>query len=104
MFSLRRAVLALAAVSCASCASSSSDDHGPSRKACEQYRSHVVEVRLEGVTQDRDAHRTALLASLGDQFVDRCVAETAPGELRCAMAASTIDTLRACSAPEGGAR
>jgi hypothetical protein len=65
---------------------------------------HVVDVRLEGVTQDRDAHRAALLASLGDQFVDRCIAETTPEEHRCAMAASTIDTLRACSAPEGGAR
>jgi hypothetical protein len=91
-----RSVLLLATVMIGSaCRDSDSSDTPPDRAACERYRDHILDVRLEGVVEDREAHRAALAASLGTDIVTQCL-ELDRAEVECATKAKTLAATRAC--------
>jgi hypothetical protein len=73
------------------------DEPAVSRGACERMREHAIELRLDGVVDDRDAHRATARQVLGERYVERCVAETSVAELECSLAAKTLQTLHACA-------
>src|SRR5258706_11150322 len=72
------------------------DPEEVSRRDCERLRDHVLSVRLESVTADVDQHRAALAATLGASYIDRCVTDVAPDELRCLMKAGDAAALASC--------
>lgn len=78
------------------CRGTDDSEAPPDRASCERYRDHILDVRLEGVVEDREAHRTALAASLGTDIVAQCL-EMDRAEVACATAAKTLDATRACS-------
>ncbi|HVG87239.1 MAG TPA: hypothetical protein VM820_22140 [Vicinamibacterales bacterium] len=80
-------------VTAAACADDS--DH-ITRRDCERLRDHVVGLRLERVTVDREQHKAALVASLGDGFIDACLTSITPTGLRCRLDARATDALAAC--------
>jgi hypothetical protein len=80
------------------CASGNEREVDPA--ACERLREHLIDVRFDGNAERQRVHRAAARDALGDDFVRRCVAETSPERLRCAMTASTVDAVRACSTSE----
>jgi hypothetical protein len=89
-------LLVVSCVVAASCASS--EDAGTSdRKRCTALRDHLVELRLQqsGATHV-EAHRAAMTAALGEDFVSRCV-ELPASEVRCALAAKDPTSALACS-------
>jgi len=90
----RAAALVLLAAALTACTSSSD---AVSRHDCERLRDHLVDLRMSSVTADRDQHREALLASLGDDFVTTCVDQTSTDKLRCALDAHDAAGLRACT-------
>lgn len=65
------------------------------RRDCEQLREHLVELRLAGVTTDREQHRRALEHSLGDDFLASCQA-LPRAHVQCARAAADTSALAAC--------
>ena len=69
----------------------------PSREQCQRLRSHVVELRLAGVSvAGTDSHRDALTRALGDEFVDKCQ-QLSMREVTCALAAKDSVSVTACS-------
>jgi hypothetical protein len=66
------------------------------RAACERYRDHLIDLRL-GNAPDKEAHRTALRASLGETPVDECLADLSRDDVQCALAATDFDQLTACN-------
>jgi hypothetical protein len=72
---------------------------GVSRRDCERLRDHVIDLRLQSVTADREQHRAALTTSLGDAFVTECASATSDMHLRCALAANDEESLAACARP-----
>jgi len=50
-------------------------------RECARLRDQQVEERMKSVTADREQHRAALAASLGDGFIRRCVEDLTAGGL-----------------------
>jgi hypothetical protein len=73
--------------------SSDSDPH-LGRADCEHLRDHLIEVRLEASAES--GHRDAMRRALGEDFVQRCVADVSREQLACAMNATDRDKLRTC--------
>lgn len=97
-----RAVLTLCLiVVCAGpgCGGRSGDSRGAraGRRDCERLRAHLVEIRLQAVSLDREEHRRALDASLGEDFVQTCVDTMPPREVACGRAARDAAALAACA-------
>jgi hypothetical protein len=93
---MRRIILAFVCAAGA-CADDPPRPQGLDRSACERMREHMVDVRLEGVVDQRDAHRQALVAALGDDFVTRCETTTSRAAHDCVLAATSIDSIRSCT-------
>lgn len=92
-------VRVISAVLVAAFAACSSDSDDVSRRDCERLRDHLIEVRLEAVTADREQHRAALEAAVGSSFIDGCLEQMSPGHLRCSLAASDSSALAECVEP-----
>src|SRR5262249_29946259 len=86
-----RCLRALALVLVVGCTASHDDDPA-SRDACERLRSHIIDVRLAGMTEvDVAAHRAAFESSLGDAFIESCGRALTVRQARCALEASDAD-------------
>lgn len=90
-------VLSLAAA-LAACGSPQPDD--TRRADCERLRDHLVELRVETVTEAHDRFRESIQASLG-HVVTSCLESMPASQLRCSLAATDFDALTACG--EAGA-
>lgn len=78
-------------------AACSSDPSEPNpRRECERIRDHIIELRLQGVTADRDQHRAAFESAFGESFLVRCVEEASPARRRCVLDAKDPQALAAC--------
>jgi hypothetical protein len=66
------------------------------RRRCTELRDHVVELQLQTVTDDRAAHRAALLASAGPTYVSDCVTTQSTPQLDCGLAAVSAADLARC--------
>jgi hypothetical protein len=78
------------------------DDSDRIERRCERARDHLVELQLDtapGV--DRAAHREAMRAALGADFVARCAGALTDAQLDCVLAAH--DPARAAECTAGGA-
>jgi len=77
----------------------STDDESPAdREACLKLRSHVIDVRLTGMTNvDVDAHRAAFERSLGDDFLDSCGKTFSVRQVKCAVEAVDSEAIEACT-------
>lgn len=64
--------------------------------ACAHLRDHLVDLDLENVSADRDAHRAALEHALGDGFVDECAAHRSPASVMCASHAGSLEVAARC--------
>jgi hypothetical protein len=86
-----------AVVAAAGC--TSTDDESPAdREACLKLRTHVIDVRLTGMTNvDVEAHRAAFERSLGDDFLDSCGKTFSVRQVKCAVEASDSDAIEACT-------
>jgi small lipoprotein (TIGR04454 family) len=89
--------LGLVVALAAACGSGSSTQ--VSRRECEALRDHLVELRMQSSTVDREQHRAALQASLADEFVNRCLGEVSREQLRCTLAATDSQAVTACHVP-----
>ena len=83
--------------SAASLVSCSSESDAVNRKECEQLRDHIVELRMQSVTADREEHRKAIRSAFGEDFIESCIESTPSNEIQCALASNDGDSLRACS-------
>ena len=70
---------------------------GPDVAACEQLREHVIDVRVGGLHEDREAHRVALRRALGADFLAGC-ADKPLALFDCELRATDLDSLRTCVA------
>jgi hypothetical protein len=84
--------LVMAAVGC-----TASSGESVSRRDCVALRDHLVELRLEATSTDRDQHRAAVQASLGEAFVGRCLDGVTREQLRCSLDAKSSQALSACN-------
>lgn len=69
------------------------------RRDCERLREHLIDMRMESVTADRDQHRAALEAVIGPSFIDGCREQISSVQLRCSLAAADTSALAACGEP-----
>ncbi|HUQ01612.1 MAG TPA: hypothetical protein VM261_03915 [Kofleriaceae bacterium] len=73
---------------------------------CQRARDHVVELRLAGTDAlaeiEREKHRAVLVAALGTQFVDSCVATLSEEQIACLLAAGDSSDVNACNPAAGG--
>lgn len=73
---------------------------------CQRARDHVVELRLAGTDAfgeiEREKHRDVLIAALGTQFVDSCVATLSEEHIACLLAAGDSSDVNACNPTAGG--
>ena len=81
------------------------DPDGPSRQDCAQLRDHIVDLRLAAADQaghlgagERAQHRAALQAAAGTSYLDEGTTSRTPHEVTCLLAASSLDSLNACTA------
>jgi hypothetical protein len=81
------------------CSGGGDSSSAPTRADCEALRDRMVALRLESVTTDRAQHAANLTAALGSSFVDDCVANMTPSEVRCGRDAATGAALVTCSEP-----
>ena len=99
MHALDRVLLVLSlAAAIAACGSPQPDDMR--RAECERLRDHLVELRLETVTEEHDRFRESIRASLS-HVVTSCLESMSASQLRCSLAAADFDALTACG--EAGA-
>jgi hypothetical protein len=90
-----RRVDALLAVTLLTACGSSSDVVDAAR--CGRLRDHVVDLRLNGLTDvDVAAHRAVLQRALGDDFVASCQRTLTAAELTCMLEAPTSAQIEAC--------
>jgi hypothetical protein len=67
-------------------------------RQCERLRDHVIDVRLETASGvDHEAHRAAMKAALGKDFVADCQSRLTYSQRRCALDAEDADELHACA-------
>ena len=78
------------------CACSSPAPDEVSRVECERLRDHLVDLRLETVTEEHARFRAVIHAALADT-VESCVDTMTPSRLRCSLAATDFDALAACA-------
>ena len=76
-----------------------------SRRQCERYRDHVVNLRLNEVsptipTRDLESHRVAMKQGLGDNFVAECEQKLSSADVRCGLAASDLSTAASCASAD----
>lgn len=72
----------------------------PSRR-CEQVRDHLIDLRLtEAMGVDHDAHRAAMKAALGPDFVASCVTTLSRAQAICVLDARDRASADACTAPQ----
>jgi hypothetical protein len=77
---------------------SSDEDAQASNELCTQLRSHIIEVRLTGMSDvDIEAHRAAFERSLGDDFVTACEKTYSIRQVKCALATPESDAVEACT-------
>lgn len=88
-------VLVAAVLALGACTSSSNEP--VSRRDCVALRDHLVELRLEDATADREQHRAALVTSLGEAFVVKCQDSVSREQLRCSLSATSSQALSACA-------
>lgn len=95
-FGIIIAFAATAAVAASACTGqdSASDDDAHAR--CAQLRDHLVDLDVQYVTADRDAHRAAVAHALGDRYVEDCAAHRSPSVVTCELAAGTLATAAHC--------
>jgi hypothetical protein len=74
------------------------------RSRCGELRDHLVDLQLQSATADREAHRAALMASLGSNYVDECVHERTRADLDCGIAAKSPSDVVSCFSGKGGGR
>lgn len=79
--------------------SCASESDSVSRKDCERLRDHLIEIRMQSVTVDRDQHLIALRSSFDESFITTCFSSTTEEQLACALAAKDSDGLVACAEP-----
>lgn len=83
------------------CGPSTSTDALPSRADCAELRAHVAELNVSRATDRRDPveiddARAAMLATLGDSFVDSCARDTSPAYVQCALESTSRGELTRC--------
>lgn len=83
-------ILLAALVACAS----NSDE--VTRTECERLREHLIDLRMDSISEDREQHRASLARVTGEAFVTSCVEKTSAVSLRCALAASDPHDLTKC--------
>ncbi len=66
------------------------------RAQCAQLRDHLIDLDVENVTVDRDAHRAALARALGDHFVDDCAANKSASAITCGLTAGSLEVAAHC--------
>ena len=69
------------------------------RGDCERLRDRLVEIRLQGVSLDREVQRRAIAASLGEGFMHACVDTMSAREVACGRDARDAAALAACTRP-----
>jgi hypothetical protein len=70
-----------------------------SRGRCERLRDHLADLRLaQSAGVDEAAHREAMKAALGDDFLSRCASKLGSREIDCALKATDAAAAAACSA------
>ncbi len=90
--------LACLVVLVAACGGGDEDDERRTLPLCERVRDRVVELRLADATNvDHDAHRTAMRAALGPEFIKRCEAEMSDVQIRCVLDAPDHSAVSGCS-------
>lgn len=90
---MRKILLVLVAI--AACGDDQAE--APQLSRCEQFREHVIDLRLATATNvDADAHREVMRNALGPSFLDEC-ARMPEDELECALAAGDAATAVACA-------
>jgi len=93
-------IVAAAFVAFSFAAACSSDANEVSRTECQRLRDHLIDLRMETVTADRDQHRAAFEAAMGEPFVRHCSTGLTAAQLRCSLDASDTDELTACGEPK----
>jgi hypothetical protein len=72
-------------------------DDKPEVDRCVRVREHLIDLRLAQATKiDRDAHRHALRAALGDDFVTTCHASLNASQQACVLKAANTQSASAC--------
>jgi hypothetical protein len=66
------------------------------RDRCAQLRDHLIDLDVEHVTVDRDAHREALARALGDHFVDDCAERRSAAAVTCGLTAGSLEVAARC--------
>jgi hypothetical protein len=83
---------------------SSSDE--VTRSSCTKLRDHIVDLRVDAYDHMKDPvgrpvdikpYRATLKQALGDKFIDTCVAQMSPSQLRCGLDAKTSSAAVSCS-------
>jgi hypothetical protein len=77
------------------------DEGPPDPRRCEQLREHLVDLQVREVHVatgiDREAHRRAMTAALGRDFVTSCTTRLVASQIRCALDATDPVAAAACS-------
>ncbi len=91
---MRRLIAVLALAACGT-----GGEEGVSRRACERYRDHLVELRYQGAGSDSDitAHKRAMKQALGEKFVSSCESKLSMSELQCGLHANDLKSATACA-------
>jgi hypothetical protein len=77
------------------------DDEVPTATRCEEVRSHLVDLQLADVAApevDREAHRAAMTAALGEQFLTSCADSFRASQIDCVLGAADPRSATACVA------
>lgn len=76
--------------------SGTDSDEAPEAQ-CARVRDHLIDLRLADATGiEPAAHREALRAALGEDFVARCTSSMTDQQVSCALNAVDTFTLNAC--------
>jgi hypothetical protein len=91
---MRFPIVAMFVLSCAG-------DGPPEVHRCAQLRDHLVDLQVRdihiAVAADREAHRRAMIAAIGDGFVENCSTKLSDSQVSCALEASDRAAASACA-------
>jgi hypothetical protein len=74
------------------------EEEGISTRRCEQVRDRLVDLRLaDAAGVDRAAHRAAMTAALGTDFVTSCTHTLSSAQIRCVLDARDRGAADACA-------
>jgi hypothetical protein len=86
----------------AACSTSEAED-GPSVEDCTRLRDHSIDLRLAAAPRpagmeptELAKHKATLAAASGPAYVDQCRSRRTAQEVRCGLAANSLDALRSC--------